>query len=160
MQRDTSDMNPGDNSTKTVDALVDFDIAGAVRGILADSPVLYDKITAACDIERSDVAAALREVLRFLSLIARYNLRLTPSRRVDLAWHEFILCTRLYADFCRQHFGRFIHHHPGGDREDNHDQFRQTIKLYNLRYGKADARFWGIADVRGVEADCGACDAD
>ena len=159
MQRDPGDLISDRSAADVADSIVDFDESIAIREILADSPILYDKIANACSIERSEVANALREVLRFLSLIARYNMRLTPSHTVDLAWHEFILCTRLYADFCRRHFGRFIHHHPGGKREENHDQFRQTIKLYNLRYGKAVERFWGVADIRGVEADCGACDA-
>ena len=35
-----------------------------------------------------------------------------PSRIVDLAWHEFILCTKHYQTFCRRAFGRFLHHTP------------------------------------------------
>ncbi|SEM88417.1 hypothetical protein SAMN05216404_101412 [Nitrosospira multiformis] len=35
-----------------------------------------------------------------------------PSRVVDAAWHEFILLTREYADFCREGMGRFLHHTP------------------------------------------------
>lgn len=35
-----------------------------------------------------------------------------PSQAVDVAWHEFILFTREYSDFCRQAFGRFLHHTP------------------------------------------------
>ncbi|MGH8584811.1 MAG: glycine-rich domain-containing protein [Gammaproteobacteria bacterium] len=35
-----------------------------------------------------------------------------PSQIVDEAWHEFILCTREYAEFCQQAFGRFLHHTP------------------------------------------------
>jgi hypothetical protein len=35
-----------------------------------------------------------------------------PSQVVDVAWHEFILFTRLYNDFCRHCFGRYLHHTP------------------------------------------------
>ncbi|MDQ3774495.1 MAG: hypothetical protein M3461_09085 [Pseudomonadota bacterium] len=35
-----------------------------------------------------------------------------PSQIVDDAWHEFILCTREYAEFCQRAFGRFLHHTP------------------------------------------------
>lgn len=35
-----------------------------------------------------------------------------PSDAVDSAWHEFILFTRQYADFCDKAFGRFLHHTP------------------------------------------------
>lgn len=35
-----------------------------------------------------------------------------PSQVVDDAWHEFILSTRIYHDFCRRAFGYFLHHTP------------------------------------------------
>lgn len=35
-----------------------------------------------------------------------------PSQAVDSAWHEFILHTKLYDQFCEQAFGRFLHHSP------------------------------------------------
>lgn len=35
-----------------------------------------------------------------------------PSQSVDDLWHEFILNTREYAEFCKQAFGRFMHHTP------------------------------------------------
>jgi hypothetical protein len=46
-----------------------------------------------------------------------------PSRVADELWHEFILYTRNYDAFCRQAFGRFMHHTPavvlGADQRDN-----------------------------------------
>ena len=35
-----------------------------------------------------------------------------PSQAVDAAWHEFILFTRNYRDYCRRALGRFLHHTP------------------------------------------------
>ena len=35
-----------------------------------------------------------------------------PSQVVDEAWHEFILSTKLYENFCRRAFGYFLHHTP------------------------------------------------
>lgn len=31
---------------------------------------------------------------------------------LDLIWHQFILHTRLYQDFCEREFGEFLHHDP------------------------------------------------
>ncbi|MBN8482511.1 MAG: hypothetical protein J0L88_13085 [Xanthomonadales bacterium] len=46
-----------------------------------------------------------------------------PSQVVDALWHAFILHTRAYDAFCRQAFGRFLHHTPasvlGADRRNN-----------------------------------------
>lgn len=35
-----------------------------------------------------------------------------PSQVVDVAWHEFILSTRLYKEFCAKALGKFLHHTP------------------------------------------------
>lgn len=35
-----------------------------------------------------------------------------PSQVADELWHEFILYTKNYDEFCRQAFGRFLHHTP------------------------------------------------
>lgn len=35
-----------------------------------------------------------------------------PSQAVDVAWHEFILFTRDYKEFCDKALGRFLHHTP------------------------------------------------
>jgi len=46
-----------------------------------------------------------------------------PSQVVDDLWHEFILYTRHYQQFCQQAFGQFMHHTPAvvlaADRRDN-----------------------------------------
>lgn len=35
-----------------------------------------------------------------------------PSQAVDVAWHEFIVCTRAYQSFSKKALGRFLHHTP------------------------------------------------
>lgn len=47
-------------------------------------------------------------------MINQANNRLVsmPSQVIDLAWHEFILFTREYEQFCKQGFGHFLHHTP------------------------------------------------
>jgi hypothetical protein len=35
-----------------------------------------------------------------------------PSQVVDIAWHEFILFTVKYQNFCSKAFSRFLHHVP------------------------------------------------
>jgi hypothetical protein len=46
-----------------------------------------------------------------------------PSQVTDDLWHEFILYTRNYNEFCRRAFGRFMHHTPavvlGPDHQNN-----------------------------------------
>jgi hypothetical protein len=34
------------------------------------------------------------------------------STRVDEAWHQFVLFTKQYVDFCHRYFGQYMHHNP------------------------------------------------
>ncbi|GAB4256714.1 MAG: hypothetical protein Kow0065_05630 [Methylomicrobium sp.] len=43
---------------------------------------------------------------------ARKKLVSMPSQAVDEAWHQFILSTRLYSEFCNKAFGYYLHHTP------------------------------------------------
>jgi hypothetical protein len=49
---------------------------------------------------------------RIISLPRNKRMLAMPSRVVDAAWHEFILTTRLYQEFCKNGIGRFLHHTP------------------------------------------------
>ena len=53
-----------------------------------------------------------------------------PSTVVDDAWHEFILMTRHYADFCEGAFGKFLHHAPAAVLEmPMQEGLRRTLRL-------------------------------
>ncbi len=57
------------------------------------------------------VTASARQWFRLLQCESSTPLAM-PSEAVDELWHEFVLHTRDYADFCAQAFGRFMHHVP------------------------------------------------
>jgi hypothetical protein len=51
-----------------------------------------------------------------------------PSQVVDDLWHEFILFTKAYDAFCKQAFGRFLHHTPAvvlGAEQQNNEGLRR-----------------------------------
>lgn len=55
----------------------------------------------------------ITDTISFLTVCATNPHRqFRPSRVVDLGWHQFILNTHDYADFCDRAAGRFIHHVP------------------------------------------------
>jgi len=60
--------------------------------------------------DRVLVARGLRQF--FLACLRSGRYVSMPSQVVDDLWHEFILYTRGYEHFCRQAFGRFLHHTP------------------------------------------------
>ncbi|MDP5129918.1 MAG: hypothetical protein NWQ54_03480 [Paraglaciecola sp.] len=57
------------------------------------------------------VIKGLREYFHVCNLAGRKPVSM-PSQVIDVAWHEFILFTRQYDQFCSKAFGRFLHHTP------------------------------------------------
>ncbi|WP_137974635.1 hypothetical protein [Pseudomonas sp. F(2018)] len=61
--------------------------------------------------QTGQVLRGLREYFQ-LCRLAEQRMVAMPSQAVDMAWHEFILYTRQYRQFCSQGLGRFLHHTP------------------------------------------------
>jgi hypothetical protein len=59
----------------------------------------------------STVEAATRQWFRLAARNPKARLAM-PSVVVDDLWHEFVLHTREYAEFCDAALGRFLHHTP------------------------------------------------
>ncbi|MFZ1325177.1 MAG: hypothetical protein WAT67_03980 [Candidatus Contendobacter sp.] len=57
------------------------------------------------------VIAGLKEYF-LLCHSAKRRMIAMPSQVVDVAWHEFILFTREYTQFCKKAFGKYLHHTP------------------------------------------------
>ena len=74
------------------------------------------------------VARGLRQF--FLAhLNSNFSFVSMPSQVADDLWHEFILYTRNYEQFCRGAFGRFLHHTPAvvlDSGEQNNRGLRRT----------------------------------
>lgn len=64
---------------------------------------------AAGDIAR--IEQGLKQFFRAWLKGGRRNVAM-PSQAADDLWHEFILYTKAYDEFCRRAFGRFLHHTP------------------------------------------------
>jgi hypothetical protein len=60
-----------------------------------------------------DVSPAIRGLRQWLRIhvLAPEDLAM-PARSVDVLWHEFILQTKAYDEFCARAYGRKMHHKP------------------------------------------------
>jgi hypothetical protein len=58
------------------------------------------------------------------------------SRRVDEAWHQFVLFTSQYVDFCHRYFGQYLHHNPSNAPEvpGRPELKRSTFEGFRARY--------------------------
>ena len=62
----------------------------------------------------SDVNLVFDGLREYFHICHKANKRMVamPSQAVDIAWHEFILFTKAYDNFCQKALGRFLHHTP------------------------------------------------
>jgi len=78
-------------------------------------PGLLDKLGAKHPgLTPADAATVARGLKQFFvaHLMSGNKFVAMPSQAVDDLWHEFILYTRDYQQFCKRAFGHFMHHTP------------------------------------------------
>ncbi len=79
-----------------------------------EAPYLEEKLLSDGEFQnKSNYQEAFTEFKKYaaLSQIVKGHLGMT-SVKVDTLWHQFVLFTKQYADFCRDYLGSFLHHSP------------------------------------------------
>jgi hypothetical protein len=108
-----------------------------------EAPYLIEKLVNDHVCDNEDEARALfREVKRYLFLNRADQSKLWEmhSLRVDEVWHQFILFTRQYADFCTRYYGAYSPHSPSNAPVSAKNSARQkqvaTFKEFHAYYEK------------------------
>lgn len=81
-----------------------------------------------------------------------------PSRLVDEAWHEFLLDSVAYTDFCKQAFGGYLHHTPDEAMENPFGEtLIETVRAWDRsEAGQAgESILWDLDKRLGVEKPLG-----
>ncbi len=106
------------------------------------APYLVEKLVNLRVVGTAEEAEALFvEVKRHLFLAMTLRERTLPvySTRIDEGWHQFILFTREYHDFCSRFAGRYLHHSPresaGGGSGASPLAFEDFVVEYERRFG-------------------------
>lgn len=87
-------------------------------------------------------AGALREAKRMLYLGIISEKAISPSQRIDMAWHEMLMFTRFYQEFC-SFIGKFMHHDPTPGPPDGGKLYADTKARYETFFKeKPDPQFW------------------
>jgi hypothetical protein len=104
-----------------------------------EAPYLIEKLIKERVVDSVDEGEALfAEVKKFLILShvdpeVSWNMY---SRRVDEVWHQFVLFTSQYVEFCNRHFGQYLHHNPsnGPEAPGRPGLKSSTLKDFRARY--------------------------
>lgn len=84
---------------------------------------------------RNKAERARITTLRYLAMSTISDIAVVPiDNDCDEFWHEMIIHTKFYAEFCLKFFGYFLHHEPANDSMNNSiaiKNFKPTIKIYH-----------------------------
>ena len=92
---------------------------------------------------------AIDEYKKFVYLGVISEVNVTPPRIIDQVWHEHLLFSRGYREFCRDVLQRDFDHNPEllpseEQTEVFHSQYDATLALYHREFGVIPpADFWG-----------------
>ena len=87
----------------------------ALDALTYEAPFLIEKLLKEHIVETEAEGHALfMEVKRFIVLTQSEDTIIWDmySLRIDEVWHQFILFTREYIDFCLRYFGKYVQHSP------------------------------------------------
>lgn len=89
------------------------------------------------------INGAINEYHRFLLLHKNFpTSNIVPGKIIDIVWHDHILHTKAYAEFCNIYLGYFLHHMPGLKVGDN---IKATYEKYVQLFGhEPPQQYWAM----------------
>jgi hypothetical protein len=114
---------------------------------------VVERIQRDAGVDRDTAAALWAELLVFLDLVAESKEFVSPPARLDVAWHAFILHTRDYEAYCRERYGRVIHHEPTGAPDPG--AYRRAYQRRSALQSPVDHAIWPVPSGGGQRSDDG-----
>jgi hypothetical protein len=85
----------------------------------------------------------IKEYEKFLYLRSQNN-KTSPSNDVDIVWHQHILNTKHYREYCNNKFGFFVDHDPTDafDQVAREPRLINTVNEYTKKFGVLNPQVW------------------
>lgn len=131
---------------------------------LANDPTLFDRMM---DYDHSGLKERMNvkygwapgfteelfdEMKKFLYLCATNDGAMAPPEDIDEIWHNFILFTGDYADYCRNKVGIFLHHQPltvAQRGKSDGSMISNTIIAAHAAFGDNLSTHWSFQKIPG-----------
>ena len=123
-------------------------IAANFGGPNAFSKAFASKIARKHEWKKSFALKAIEEYKKFVYLGIISKFQVTPSKIIDIVWHEHLLFTKGYRQFCAEVIEYEFDHYPElvpltEQTEQFNTQYLQTLELYKTEFGIAPpAAIW------------------
>lgn len=81
----------------------------------------------------------------------------SPSTDIDIFWHQHLLNTEHYFNFCQNNFDKFVHHNPedANDRTAQGKRLQNTISIYKNTFSYIDNHVWFYTNIENLEGQTG-----
>jgi hypothetical protein len=116
----------------------------------ASTKAFADKISRKHNWKKQFSLKAIHEYKKFVYLGVVSNFNVTPSKVIDVVWHEHLLFTKAYRDFCNEVIDYNFDHHPeliilDMQTENFATQYVKTLELYRYEFGyDAPLEIWEL----------------
>ena len=88
---------------------------------------------------------AILEYKKFMYLAGISDMMVSPSEVIDVVWHQHLIFTQSYSDFCNL-IEKQVQHIPSTHNHADAEKFKQakerTKKLYNATFGEQPTDIW------------------
>jgi len=123
------------------------------------NPVLAQRFQDKLGISQEVAEQLFEDTKKFLYLCAASEKPISPNKTLDFGWHEFILFTEDYTDFCQKYFGHFIHHRPRhpNDPPTKREGGRRTLELAHQVFGDNLSENWEYSLSDEEDTPCDSC---
>ena len=127
--------------------MLQFQVPGLKERVIAERVAQDD----------AEFTALFNELKKFLLICSVSDAPVSMlGKKVDGVWHEFILFTKAYREFCETYLGKFVDHTPNTTSAPiRFSGAKQFILLYTERFGEIPNDLWGINSIALIEANKG-----
>lgn len=108
------------------------------------NPAVVARFQRQLGLNEEDAENLFEDVKGFLYLSSLAKGPISPTKKLDAGWHEFILFTRDYREFCVECVGGFVHHVPT-DISISSQYLDHTIALAREHLGASSDNWVGGA---------------
>ena len=106
---------------------------------------LIERLQKVLHLDEKTALELFNDTKRFLFICGTRKGSFGPPELIDECWHNFILFTEDYEEFCHNFFGKFIHHRPKRKAEiakGDGTPARNTLKALSEIFGETHSKNW------------------
>ncbi len=120
-----------------------------------EAPYLQEKLLSDAKFSSTEgYQEAFTEFKRYIALMGLHGKKASmASEKVDEVWHQFILFTPQYHEFCEQMFGEYLHHVPKTSFAPVPSEHKRNLRELYVR------TFTGISPLWNLNESSDPCDA-